>query len=174
LESSDDDNDDGTLNIITNTLTNNIQKPPVIPALEKNILKEIGSTQSTHNNFFENKDCNLQKIVYESLRNWATNFNIPQNALNALLKTLKYDAGLSFLPKDTRSLLKCNSTKITNLRNVEPKGGFYYHFSLSAGIIKCSSIFALPDIIKIAVGVDGLPLSKNSLSQFWRILAYIK
>lgn len=114
-ESSDDDNGDDSLNIVTDTLTNNIQEQPVIPALEENTLKKIGSTQSTFSNFFENTDCKLQEIVSESLRNWATNFNIPQNALNALLKVLKYDAGLSFLLKDSRSLLKCKSTKITNL-----------------------------------------------------------
>jgi len=33
------------------------------------------------------------------------NFNIPQNASNALLKILKNDANLNFLPVDSRTLV---------------------------------------------------------------------
>ncbi|KAL4082179.1 hypothetical protein QTP88_030204, partial [Uroleucon formosanum] len=72
---------------------------------------------------------------------WATEYNIPQYALNALLNVLKCDGGLTFLPKDSRTLLQCKSTKVTNIQNVKPRG-YYYHFGLSA-----------------TIGVDGLPLS---------------
>jgi len=185
LESSDDDDDDdlSRQNVINTFVLNSIepskishnnsqQQPSIeIPSREENISEVIRLTQSTLNSI-ENTNSKLQVDVNESLRKWATDFNIPQNAINGLLKVLKYDAGLSFLPKDARTLLQCKSTKITNLRNVEP-GGYYYHFGLSTGIIKYSSILSLPDIIKIAVGVDGLPLSKSSSSQFWPILAYI-
>lgn len=117
-------------------------------------------------------NCTQELNVSNGLKKWATDYNIPQNALNALLCVLKYDAGLTFLPKDSRTLLQCTSKKISNIRHVEPRG-YYYHFGLSAGIIKCSSLFSLTDTIKIAVGVDGLPLSASSSSQFWPILAYI-
>jgi len=133
----------------------------------------IESTESIPaDDFIKNVNCTQEENVKDSLKEWATNYNIPQNALNALLNVLKFDAGLTFLPKDSRTLLQCKSTKITNIRNVEPRG-YYYHFGLSAGIIKLSSQTALTDTIKIAVGVDGLPLSASSSSQFWPILAYI-
>jgi len=83
-------------------------------------------------------------------------FNISIRARCTLLNVLKFDAGLNYLPKDSRTLLQYKSTKITNIRNVKPRG-YYYRFGLSAGIIKCSSQIALTDTVKIAVGVDGLP-----------------
>jgi len=107
LESSDDDVNDLSTHNATDTFVlnsiapskishNNFQQQPPIPACEENILEGIGSTQSTLiNPFIENTNSKqLEGDVNESLRKWATDFNIPQNALNALLKVLKYDAGL--------------------------------------------------------------------------------
>jgi len=52
--------------------------------------------------------------------------------------------------------------------------GVYYHFGLLNGIIKFnSSTNLIHESINIAVGVDGLPISKSSSSQFLPILAYI-
>lgn len=144
----------------------------ILPIEENNILKQVKPTQSPlFKNVIENTACDPKENINESLKKWAVDFNIPQNALNALLRILKYDAGLSFLPKDSRTLLQCKSTKITNIRKVEP--GYYYHFGLRAGILKYSFFLSQLDVIKIAVGVDGLPLSKSSSSQFWPILAYV-
>lgn len=53
------------------------------------------------------------------------------------------------------------------------KPGNYYHFGLRKGIIKYSLVLPLSDHIKIAVGVDVLPISKSSSGQLWPILAYI-
>lgn len=41
------------------------------------------------------------------------------------------------------------------------------------GIINSSFKINLDSVIKIVIGVDGLPLSKSSSSQFWPILGYI-
>lgn len=105
LESSDDDDNELNTQNVTDTFVlnsiesskishNNFQQQPLIPVWEENILEVIGSTQSTLINSIENTNSNLQGDVNESLKKWATDFNIPQNALNALLKVLKYDAGL--------------------------------------------------------------------------------
>lgn len=119
------------------------------------------------------KDVNLdhQKNVELAIGKWAVDFNVPQNSLNALLKILKNEAGLDFLAKDCRTLLHNKSTKILNLRTITDSAS-YYHFGLSNGIERCSSIFPLSVEIKIAIGIDGSPLSKCSSSQFWPILAY--
>lgn len=186
LESSDDDN---VLNTVatTSSISNstvcshinfdnnlNISQQLLlnIPFNDQN-LKDSTDSIPTASDFIKNINCtNKEQNFKDGLRKWATDYNIPQNALNALLNVLKCDAGLTFLPKDSRTLLQCKSTKVSNIRNVEPRG-YYYHFGLSAGIMKCSFLFPLTDIIKIAIGVDGLPLSASSSSQFWPILAYI-
>lgn len=85
---------------------------------------------------------------------------------------MKYETPLTFLPKDCRTLLRTGSSKVLNIREVKP--GIYYHFGLKKGILMYSSILPLNShVIKIAVGVDGLPISKSSSGQFWPILAYI-
>uniref|UniRef100_A0A2S2NH74 DUF4806 domain-containing protein n=1 Tax=Schizaphis graminum TaxID=13262 RepID=A0A2S2NH74_SCHGA len=186
IENSDDD--DTVLNtqtLATTPILNNIEASDInyneclnnglqpslnIPLNDQTLLEPTESIPA--GDFIKNVNCTQEQNVKDSLKEWATNYNIPQNALNALLNVLKFDVGLNYLPKDSRTLLQCKSTKITNIRNVNPRG-YYYHFGLSAGIIKLSSQIALTDTVKIAVGVDGLPLSASSSSQFWPILAYI-
>lgn len=116
---------------------------------------------------------NHKKNVKQAIGKWAVDFNVPQNAVNALLDVLKNKAGLDFLPKDCRTLLHNKSTKILNLRTMSSTAE-YYHFGLGNGIKRCASIFSLDDKVKIAIGIDGLPLSKCSSSQFWPILVYIQ
>lgn len=122
----------------------------------------------------DNVPINLQQQhVQECLANWAVHCNIPQNAINKLLSILKFKAQLNFLPKDCRTLLHSGSKKVLNLREVDPNG-IYFHFGLREGILRYSSIIVSPNnVIKIAIGIDGLPLTKSSSAQFWPILAYI-
>lgn len=103
------------------------------------------------------------------LADWAIRFNIPHNTFNGLLRGLKEHKCFNHLPVDCRTLLKTPSNSSSLIRNVEP--GLYYHFSLTKGLqMHASSNLST---IQIAIGIDGLPLSKSSNSQFWPILAYI-
>lgn len=115
---------------------------------------------------------NKQEDILQSLAQWTVECNVPQNTVNILLQILKYKAELTFIPKDCRTLLCSNSNKVLNLREVKPDG-IYYHFGLRNGILRFISILPLSECIQIAVGIDGLPISKSSSSQFWPILAYI-
>lgn len=105
------------------------------------------------------------------LTNWVVQYNVPNSTVNRLLPILKQHKCLNSLPLDCRTLLHSNA-KITNLRLVNP--GYYFHFGLKDGIIKCSKCYNIKDEIKIVVGTDGLPLAKSSSSQFWPILAYVQ
>lgn len=125
-------------------------------------------TSDQENNFINNNvDHDYNGIIKENLGKWAINFNVPQNAVNALLKILKYDANMKFLPKDSRTLLNSKSSTLLNMHEVIP--GNYYHFGLATGIIRYSSLISFTDVIKISIGIDGLPLTKSSSSQFWLI-----
>lgn len=54
--------------------------------------------------------------------------------------------------------------------------GFYHHFGLGLAIqqhFKYTSINNI-EVIKVVIGIDGLPLAKSSSSQLWSILGYIR
>lgn len=102
---------------------------------------------------------------------WATECNVPLITVNKLLKLMKrYELiKTEKLPQYCRTLLAGCKLKIGNIRKVIP--GRYYHFGLKNGIKTLSSTKLTE--INLAIGVDGLPLTKSSKSQFWPILAYI-
>ncbi|CAI6372886.1 unnamed protein product [Macrosiphum euphorbiae] len=117
----------------------------------------------------------LPEIFEESVKikdfiaSWAIQYKIPHNALNGLLSGLKKHECFQSLPLDARTVL-CTPRQISNtIRIMNP--GIYHHFGLASGIKKYAPENLLE--LKIAVGIDGLPLSKSSGNQFWPILAYI-
>ncbi|KAF0766408.1 Uncharacterized protein FWK35_00007223 [Aphis craccivora] len=107
------------------------------------------------------------------LKKWTIECNVPHVTINKLLSILKEENYSPFqkFPLDSRTLLQSGSSKTTNIDILTP--GIYYHFGLKVGIINSSLKFKLDNEIEVIVGVDGLPLSKSSSSQFWSILAYI-
>jgi len=107
----------------------------------------------------------------DDLTAWAIECKVCQSTVNKLLKIMKKRKTINTdnLPSDCRTLLQTPITLSANIRNVDP--GSYYHFGLAAGI-KRYDTSNLNDI-KIAIGIDGLPLAKSSNSQFWPILAFI-
>jgi len=109
--------------------------------------------------------------VKTKLALWSIKHNITHAATSDLLKIIQssYDP---FLPGDARSLLKTeiSSLKIP-LKEIAP--GQYYHFGVRNGIIQ-NYIDDTMDVIKLVVGIDGLPLTKSSKSTFWPILCYVR
>ncbi|KAF0727268.1 Uncharacterized protein FWK35_00028845, partial [Aphis craccivora] len=120
--------------------------------------------------------------IKDFLKHWAIQFNIKQNAFDGLLKGLKMHECCSKpteserslqcfknLPSSSRTILETPTNSSNLIRNLKP--GIYHHFGLAKGI----QMYAPDNVntIKIAIGIDGLPLSKSSSSQFWLILAYI-
>lgn len=73
------------------------------------------------------------------------------------------------MPKDSRTILQTKSIDNTCLRFID--SGKYYHFGLSSGIEH--NFQHDVNKIELAIGIDGLPISKSTSSQFWPILAYI-
>ncbi|CAI6371446.1 unnamed protein product [Macrosiphum euphorbiae] len=109
------------------------------------------------------------------IRKWTIEFNIPQIALNKLLRILKRHKCFDSFPLDSRTLMQNNNKHlgISKLKIIEP--GSYYHFGIENGI-KLNMVDNVRNVsvIEIAVGIDGLPLYKSSSDQFWPILAYIR
>ncbi|XP_025407624.1 uncharacterized protein LOC112681595 [Sipha flava] len=135
--------------VISNCLPTSIVTVP--------ILTEITDDQSESDN------------IKDFIASWAVQFKIPHTALNGLLSGLKKHKCFQSLPLDARTVL-CTPTQISKtIKTMKP--GIYHHFGLISGIKK----YALENLseLKIAVGIDGLPLSKSNGNQFWPILAYI-
>lgn len=92
-----------------------------------------------------------------------------------MLPILKQVPGLETLPKDSRKVMNTRKLKETNnLITIDP--GLYFHFGLTLAIQKHFLKYSIcnVDILKIVVGIDGLPISKSSSSQLWPILGYIR
>jgi len=120
-----------------------------------------------NDNVIENETISTFK---EDLITWAIECKVCQSTVNKLLKIMKKrTVDTENLPNNCRTLLQTPTTLSANIRNVDP--GNYYHFGLAAGIKR----YAMPNLkdIKIAIGIDGLPLAKSSNSQLWPILAFI-
>ncbi|XP_036151365.1 uncharacterized protein LOC114255611 isoform X1 [Monomorium pharaonis] len=100
---------------------------------------------------------------------WATKYQIPHNALKALLEKLRQHSCFSTLCVDPRSLLKTPRTQ--TIRVVEP--GIYHHFGLLNCLSDALTLQTDIDCVRICINVDGLPLSKSSQQQFWPILGSI-
>jgi len=110
-----------------------------------------------------------RSTTLDFLSNWATTFNIPQNAVSGLLKGLKEHKCFSHFPVDSRTLLATPKQTSLNIQTVKP--GSYFHFGLAKGILRYASSDL--KLIKLAIGIDGLPISKSSGGQLWPIMAYI-
>lgn len=113
---------------------------------------------------FENE---CKSDFQDDLAVWAVQHQISHTALRALLLTLKKHSCFSTLSSDARTLLK--TPRQQDIRIVVP--GSYHHFGLVEPIRQIlSTVNENIYCLKIAVNIDGLPLSKSSQQQFWPIL----
>jgi len=112
------------------------------------------------NNFENNYNTNemSNETFTEKLQNWSIEFKINHNALQVLLLILRETPTFQNLPKDPRTFLM--TPKTTIMRVVKP--GLYYHFGILNSL---NNIFnkqlSVPSTIKLAINIDGLPLSKS-------------
>ncbi|CAI6351217.1 unnamed protein product [Macrosiphum euphorbiae] len=140
------------------------------------MVKDIPTFLASNFSKVTNHPSDLCDEIRKKLASWAVEFNIPRNALNALLLILRQFPGFTELPKDSRSVLKTrNINETACLTIIEP--GVYYHFGLIPAIkrhFNLNPIINNTDVVKIVIGIDGLPISKSSSSQLWPILGYIR
>jgi len=113
--------------------------------------------------------------VLTNIKNWAVQHKITHIALSNLLKVLKINHNcFHYFPNDSRTLLKTNLSK-QPLQIQTLNAGIFYYFGVVNGIKSCigKNIFT-DDTIKLHIGIDGLPLTKSTNSQFWPILCCIR
>jgi len=122
----------------------------------------------------QSEELREQKKFKKQLRNWKTVTGTAQTHFSWLLKIMRTNRHLSYLPSDCRTLME----SLRKVEIVEMGSGSYYHFGLRAGIIKSLSSSNVnsdtPSFIDLIVNVDRVPLCKSSGKQFWPILVLIK
>ena len=117
-----------------------------------------------------------EDVVIENLRQWASSTQVPYIHVSSLLKVLHKDAGLTYLPLDSRTPLKSLRGKLL-FEDMPP--GKYRHFDLEASLVRFlvalqSKGIQIPSEIKLLFNADGLPLSKSGSNEFWPILVRIQ
>lgn len=117
-------------------------------------------------------DLEQEKPLSQKLGEWATSFQIPNNALLDLLTLLRQY--FPTLPKDPRTLLHTQLTyDVTDLA-----GGQYYHFGILPNLSQRaeSHLHLLDDgfSFSLQINIDGLPLFKSTNDQFWPILGKVQ
>lgn len=198
IDSSDSDTDIANSNNSLSSKRKCIQSNCEIPSPSDKLFNNINSTTLFNSNStsnisdtvpnssnlllnnstpISNEKCSLQDHNDESSNNhaldflsqWAVQFNVPQNAVSGLLRGLKAHKCFSDFPIDCRTLLATPKQNSYSIKTVKP--GSYFHFGLGAGINR----YAPPNLkqIRVAIGIDGLPISKSSGAQFWPKMAYI-
>ena len=132
---------------------------------------EYGLTEgamSTSDSGTEDVDADNKPDVAEELASWATRNKCTRSGLNEMLDIFRRQGYR--LPKDARTLLQTPQ----RVESVDKCGGQYTYFGIETGLLR---ILAHPPFfssennsIDLFVSVDGLPLFKSSLVQFWPIL----
>lgn len=126
-----------------------------------------------NDNLWENKE--RQELFRSRLSHWVVETNVPRSSVDKLLAVLRTEKVFSFLSKSYKTLLKTKR----KVNTIEVNPGRYYAFNV-LDVIKSSlaSIdvhFESPEVVlKMYVGIDGLPSSKSTNSQFWPILGRLK
>lgn len=153
-----------------------VQKHRNLKKLRAAYEKEVAFVE--HSNFNQNVNgttSEKQSDVHDgpdlkaNLRSWAVKNRITQAAINDLLSILII-SGLSFLPKDARTLMQTPTSV-----NIFPlTSGKMWYQSLRATL---RSVFAKLDRnlkIHLDFNFDGMPLFNSSKLKFWPILAAVR
>ena len=111
-----------------------------------------------------------QREFQRDLAFWVLSCNVTKSAVDALLRVLRSQPRLSFLPKSYRTLIK--TPRSINLIPMSP--GKYFHAGLKEGIINALensgvNIDSL-DKVQVFLNVDGASMSDSSPSHLWFIL----
>jgi len=117
---------------------------------------------------------NDEQLILNSLAKWKVNYSITSVAFSSLLKILKEHNCFNSFPVYSRTVMKTNKSNMTNNQIQTVNSGLYYHFGISNGLMSVYDISVFEEVIKLVVGIDGLPLTKSSSSTFWPVLAYVR
>jgi hypothetical protein len=114
--------------------------------------------------------------ITSALAQWAVTYAIPHNAINALLTIVSKH---HVVPADARTLLKTyQKYQIVPMNDLNGSPGEYVYLGIERGLRECVSdsiraICAKSGVVELVFNVDGLPLYRSSVKQFWPVLCMV-
>jgi len=128
---------------------------------------DCDQSDSVNHEFEYESELSLRDEVAE----WARKHNVPRVVVSDLLKILsKYHPSL---PKDSRTLLKTTSQPILPMQDMLHHPGEYVNFGIEKQLCKnLTKTVSECNMghLELFFNIDGLPLFRSSLKQFWPIL----
>uniref|UniRef100_A0A8D9EB70 Transposase domain-containing protein n=1 Tax=Cacopsylla melanoneura TaxID=428564 RepID=A0A8D9EB70_9HEMI len=152
------------------SITNTVVEIPNLANVNDSHCHTVPGTNNcsqVKDNVLDIRHFDIERMKTE-LAEWSINCSVNNNQLSMLLNLLK--KYIPQLPVDGRTILK-TPRHCDGIQPVSP--GLYYHFGIEE-CLKREIIEISGTLIHLVVGIDGLPISKSSKSQFWPILGYIK
>lgn len=160
----------------------------IISSLHDSVEYSSNSENNSYSftSFSENESFNEEQTPFpQKLRGWALSHNITHVALKELLSLLSSSLKLT-VPLDPRTLLETPRVVETDFIS----GGEFVYFGIEKNLKRSisniahlvqpkSTIFSKfyhdfgENLVTISVGVDGIPLSRSTRSQFWPLLGKI-
>lgn len=159
-----------------NQIYNNTQHsiPTISPEMVNSEFDLDEFCQPDSDDEFEKEEDKFSKSLEfkNRLTNWGLNHNITHVAMKELLSILKNEKCGINLPSDPRTLFKTPKSSSTITLGT---GKFKYFGIRKAFEIANNRGWENASANKsMSIGIDGLPISKSSKSQFWPILALFK
>ena len=181
-------NDDGDqINAASNTphIATRDAQFDAFQANDENMFQMYSTSDSESDSTYDLQDHDISDDDYDTdisddshpyllqlLQKRAITSNIPLVHINAILIILRHF--FPNLPKDARTLV--DTPKEYKIMDVP--GGHYHHFGLAHGILERLDMHPkyVQDnaCIEVKVNIDGLPIFKSTIEQFWPMLGQLE
>ncbi|XP_043478136.1 uncharacterized protein LOC122508698 isoform X2 [Leptopilina heterotoma] len=110
----------------------------------------------------------------DALRDWAIDCSISQSHLDKLLSILRRRL-LPDLPKSSKTFLRTSSSSydIKNIKDSLGNDADFVYLGIEKGLKARINEDLVKDTIELVINMDGMPLNKSGVNQFWPILVQI-
>ncbi|KAL7292729.1 hypothetical protein TKK_0013851 [Trichogramma kaykai] len=145
---------------VQNFSESNFPSRLIVTPEEKGVVNNVMATS-------ENVSVDSCSNFKNRLHQYCIDSNLNHNQINDLLGLLRTHGCFQNLPKDSRTLLKCDRHKIslTKIGN-----GVYWHIGLCSSLREHLLLLKnLPNVLELDLNTDGLSLSRSNPHTYWPI-----
>jgi len=111
---------------------------------------------------------NSDTSIKNKIQKWCIEKNVRHSSVNKLLKILKVHINIENLSKNARILLKTSRTVLVKKFG---SNGYLHYIGITPYLQMKHKYYG--DTIQLTFNIDGIPIHKSFLKQFWPILCYV-